>query len=169
KKMGFNGCRKHEKIEAERWMYYADKLGYLVSLEMPSQYEFREDERFVNEWVLAMKRDFNYPSLFMYVPFNESWGVKDIKNSIDQQEYVKKVYYLTKALDSSRIVISNDGWEQPVTEVCTIHTYRHGKVDDLARQAEFHQSLTDFDMLLSSIHTDGNKPIYVNDEKYHGE
>lgn len=169
KLMGFNGCRKHEKIEAERWMYYADKLGYLVSLEMPSQYEFKADDRFINEWTDAVKRDYNYTSLFMYVPFNESWGVKEIKDRIDQQEYVKSLYYLTKKMDQNRIVISNDGWEQPITEVCTIHTYRHGKVDDLAKQTEFHKSLTDLETLLSAIHTDGNKPIYVNEGKYHGE
>ncbi len=169
KLMGFNGCRKHEKVEAERWLYYADKLGYLTSLEMPSQYEFREDEKFINEWLEIMKRDYNYPSLFMYVPFNESWGVKEIKDRLDQQEYVKKLFFITKNFDASRIAISNDGWEQPITVVCTIHTYRHGKMDDLTQQATFHKSLTDFDTLLTSTHTDGNKPIYVNDEVHHGE
>lgn len=169
KQMGFNGCRKHQKIEAERWMYYADKEGFLVSLEMPSQYAFRADNAFIEEWIDAVNRDFNHPSLFMYVPFNESWGVRNIKNSKEQQDYVTGFYYLTKSLDPSRIVISNDGWEQTVTEVCTVHTYRHGKIDDLAMQAEYRQSLHDLDTLLSPIHTPHQRPIYVGEYKYHGE
>lgn len=169
KKMGFNGARKHQKIEAERFLYYADKLGYLVSLEMPSQYEFSADQRFVSEWLSAIDRDYNHPSLFMYVPFNESWGVKEIHHSLEQQDYVKAIYHLTKSIDPSRIVVSNDGWEQPITEVCTIHSYRHGKIGDLQMHQTYYRSLTDLESLLSSIHTDGNKPIYVGDEKHHNE
>ncbi len=169
KQMGFNGCRKHEKIEAERWMYYADKEGFLVSLEMPSQYAYKANNAFVEEWIDAVKRDFNHPSLFMYVPFNESWGVRNIKNSKEQQDYVTGFYYLTKSLDPSRIVISNDGWEQTVTEVCTVHTYRHGNIDDLERQQEYHKSLHDLDTLLSPIHTVHDRHIYVGGYKYHGE
>ena len=91
-----NGCRKHEKIEARRFMYYADKEGYLVSLEMPSQYSFRPSDDFVNEWLSAMKRDYNHPSLFMYVPFNESWGIRKIKTDSQIQDYSTAFYYLTK-------------------------------------------------------------------------
>lgn len=169
KLMGFNGCRKHEKIEAERWMYYADREGYLVSLEMPSQYAYKANNAFVEEWLEAVKRDFNHPSLFMYVPFNESWGVRNIKNSKEQQDYVTSFYYLTKSLDSSRIVISNDGWEQTVTEVCTVHTYNHGKLNDQSHHELFKKSLHDLDTLLSPIHTKHDRHIYVGQYYYHGE
>lgn len=169
KAMGFNGCRKHEKIEAERFMYYADKLGYLVSLEMPSQYAFYANEQFGHEWLNAIKRDYNHPSLFMYVPFNESWGVRNVKADKEQQDYITGFYYLTKSLDPSRIVVTNDGWEQTITDISAIHTYRHGKIGDLARQQEYHKSLTDLDTLLTGIHTDFNHPIYVGEYQYRGE
>lgn len=169
KKMGFNGVRKHQKIEAERFLYYADKEGFLVSLEMPSAYKYSFSKDFINEWIKAIERDYNYVSLFMYVPINESWGVRAIKDRKDIQNYVNALYYLTKAHDPSRITVTNDGWEQTVTEVCTIHTYRHGKIDDLITQAEYKKSLLNLDTLLSSIHTNGNKSIYVGDYKYHGE
>lgn len=169
KQMGFNGCRKHQKIEAERFMYYADKEGYLVSLEMPSQYSYKANTQFGHEWFDAIERDYNHPSLFMYIPFNESWGVRDVKNSKEQQDYITGFYHLTKSLDPTRIVVTNDGWEQTITDVCAIHTYRHGKIDDPVIQKEFHQSLTDLDTLLTSIHTSKNHPIYVGEYGYRGE
>src|SRR5690554_231124 len=169
KQMGFNGARKHQKIEAQRWMYYADTLGFLVSLEMPSQYAYEADNRFIKEWIDAVARDYNHPSLFMYVPFNESWGVQQIKDSVDQQNYVIGFYHLTKSLDPTRIVVSNDGWEQPVTEVCTIHSYRHGQMDDQKMHEAYYKSLTDKDTLLSATHTNGDKPIYVGGATHHHE
>lgn len=169
KQMGFNGCRKHEKIEAERFLYYADKIGYLVSLEMPSAYAYKPSQDFVKEWVDIVERDYNHPSVFMYVPFNESWGVRGIKQSKEMQDYITGFYYLTKSLDSSRIVTTNDGWEQTITDICAIHTYQHGNYDDLKKQTLFKQSIIDKDTLLSSIHTNGQKDIYVGPYTYVGE
>ena len=40
KAMGFNGVRKHQKIEDPRYLYWADRLGLLVWEEMPSAYRF---------------------------------------------------------------------------------------------------------------------------------
>ncbi len=169
KQMGFNGVRKHQKIEAERFLYYADKLGFLVSLEMPSAYKYSFSKAFINEWIDAIERDYNYVSLFMYVPINESWGVRAINERKDIQDYVNGLFYLTKAHDPSRITITNDGWEQTITDICAIHTYRHGKMDELTIQSEFRKSLLDLDTLLSPIHTWGNKPIYVDGYHYNGE
>ena len=41
--MGFNGVRKHQKIESPRFLYWADVLGLLVWEEMPSAYRFTTD------------------------------------------------------------------------------------------------------------------------------
>lgn len=169
KAMGFNGCRKHAKIEAERFMYYADKEGYLVSLEMPSAYSYKASKAFIDEWTEAIERDYNHPSLFMYVPFNESWGVRKIKENKEIQQYVNGFYYLTKSLDPTRIVSSNDGWEQTITDVCAIHTYIHGKIDDLKQHEIYHKSITDKNSILSSIHTEGDKDIYVDGYQYKDE
>ena len=43
KAMGFNGVRKHQKIESPRYLYWADVLGLLVWEEMPSAYRFTQD------------------------------------------------------------------------------------------------------------------------------
>ena len=76
KAMGFNGVRKHQKIEDPRYLYWADKLGLLVWEEMPSAYRFTRTaiKRTVREWSEAIERDYSHPCVFVWVPFNESWG-----------------------------------------------------------------------------------------------
>ena len=119
--MGFNGARKHQKVEDERFLYYADCLGYLVWAEMPSMYELTDasKEELKREWLLSVGQQLSHPCVICYVPFNESWGVYDIGKSKDVQNYVDEVVNATKALDPSRFVISNDGWEQvSETDIC---------------------------------------------------
>ncbi len=166
KQMGFNGCRKHEKVEAERFMYYADKEGYLVSLEMPSAYSYKASKEFLDEWLTCVNRDYNHPSLFMYVPFNESWGIRKIKDNLEIQNYVNGFYYLTKSLDHTRIISTNDGWEQTITDVCAIHTYQHGSINNLVQQTIFKDSICKKELLLSSIHTKGDRNIYLDNYSY---
>lgn len=126
KAMGFNGARKHQKIEDPRYYYWADKLGLLVWGEMPSNYDFtREGQRmFLSELQAFMKRDHNHPCIISWIPFNESWGVHQIVGDPMQKNFVKGCYYLIKSLDDTRLVGSNDGWEQlNLTDFCGIHDY----------------------------------------------
>ena len=113
KAMGFNGVRKHQKIEDPRYLYWADKLGLLVWEEMPSPYVFSPEaiNRVTREWLEVIERDYNHPCIVTWVCFNESWGVMDLQNSALHRNFVAGLYHLTKALDSSRPVIGNDGWE----------------------------------------------------------
>jgi hypothetical protein len=57
------------------------------------------------------------------VPVNESWGVPALERSPEQEDMVRALYHLTKTMDPDRLVIGNDGWEQPVTDVVTVHDY----------------------------------------------
>ncbi len=125
KKMGFNGVRKHQKIEDPRYLYWADKLGLLVWEEMPSAYRFskRSVERLTREWMEALERDFSHPSIVAWVPFNESWGVPDLPAIAEQRHYVQALYHLTKTLDPSRPIVGNDGWESGATDIIGIHDY----------------------------------------------
>src|SRR5947209_115505 len=83
KAMGFNGVRKHQKIESPRYLYWADTQGLLVWEEMPSAYRFTRAsiERLCREWTEAVKRDVSHPCIIAWVPFNESWGVPDLPNN----------------------------------------------------------------------------------------
>ncbi|MDP9037295.1 MAG: glycoside hydrolase family 2 [Myxococcota bacterium] len=142
KAMGFNGARKHQKIEDPRYLYWADRLGLLVWQEMPSAYRFtkRSVERLTREWLAAVRRDISHPCIVAWVPFNESWGVPNLPDSKPERHYVQALYHLTKTLDPTRPVIGNDGWESVATDIIGIHDYD----DDpqrLARRYHAHEVL----------------------------
>ena len=125
KAMGFNGVRKHQKIEDPRYLYWADRLGLLVWEEMPSAYRFTTDsiQRTTREWMEAVTRDLSHPCIVAWVPFNESWGVPNLPNSPAERNYVRGLFHLTKTLDPTRPVIGNDGWESVATDIIGIHDY----------------------------------------------
>lgn len=127
KAMGFNGVRKHQKIEDPRYLYWADTLGLLVWEEMPSAYRFtaKSVRRLQREWAEVITRDASHPSVAAWVPFNESWGVPNLPNSAAERHYVQALYHLTKTLDPTRPVIGNDGWESIATDIIGIHDYDH--------------------------------------------
>jgi beta-galactosidase/beta-glucuronidase len=125
KEMGFNGVRKHQKVEDPRFLYWADKMGFLISGEMANSYAFDEEyaARFTREWIEVVERDYNHPSVVMWVPINESWGVPNLADR-QQQDHLKSLYTLTKTLDATRLVIDNEGWEHTnMTDLFAIHDY----------------------------------------------
>lgn len=142
KEMGFNGVRKHQKIENPRYLYWADKLGLMVWEEMPSAYRFTRTaiKRTIREWSEAIDRDFSHPCIITWVPFNESWGVPELPNVEANRHAVQALYHLTKTLDPTRPVLANDGWESGETDIQGIHDYgsdaeqmreRYGRKTDL--------------------------------------
>ncbi|MBP5342701.1 glycoside hydrolase family 2 [bacterium] len=128
--MGFNGARKHQKIEIEKYYSYADFYGYLVWLEMPSMYLtlISSAKRFMKEWSEILKQFYNHPAIITYTPFNESWGIWGIDRSDPGTKlFVKKVYDLTKSYDSTRLVTTNDGWSHLNSDIITLHLYNQDK------------------------------------------
>ena len=123
--LGFNSVRVHQKIEDERFLYWADRLGLLVWGEMPATYTFTTESvrRTTAEWTEAVMRDRAHPSIITWVPLNESWGVQHIASRADQRAFAEGLYHLTKALDPTRPVISNDGWELGTSDLWTMHDY----------------------------------------------
>ncbi|NLB91773.1 MAG: glycoside hydrolase family 2 [Clostridiales bacterium] len=141
KAMGFNGARKHQKIEDPRYYYWADKLGLLVWGEMPSCYAFNDTaiENLSAEMLEFVNRDYNHPCIVAWVPINESWGVVNVRTNKQQQDYVNALIYFLRALDPMRIISGNDGWEQTnQTDISALHDYdlfpsTINKYDDLKR------------------------------------
>jgi beta-galactosidase/beta-glucuronidase len=125
KAMGFNGVRKHQKIEDPRYLYWADVLGLCVWEEMPSAYRFTKQsvDRLTREWTAVIDRDYSHPCIVTWVPFNESWGVPDLPSIAAQRHYVQALYHLTRTLDPTRPVVGNDGWESAATDIIGIHDY----------------------------------------------
>jgi len=145
KALGFNGVRKHQKIEDPRFLYWADKMGLLVWEEMPSPYRFSPQtvERLQREWLAAMERDVSHPCIIAWVPFNESWGVPDLVKVQPQREFLRGVYHLTKAFDPTRPVIGNDGWEMVKTDIIAIHDYERVPANLLRRYDRSSNNLAD--------------------------
>ncbi|RKP59097.1 glycoside hydrolase family 2 protein [Pararobbsia silviterrae] len=149
KKLGFNGARKHQKAEDPRWLYWCDVLGLAVWGEMPSAYGFgdRTVSTVVDEWQQQLERDISHPCIVAWVPINESWGVPDLPHSRRQVALVKALYELTHAIDGSRPVVGNDGWEMPCGDLVNIHDYHH----DPAVIAERYVTRDAIDATLASI------------------
>ncbi|KAK6221077.1 hypothetical protein LQW54_001650 [Pestalotiopsis sp. IQ-011] len=134
KKMGFNGCRKHQKVEDPIFLYWADKLGYLVWGEIANAYEFSAEyvSRFDQEWTEAVKRDINHPSVITWTPVNESWAYPNLRDNVEQRNHIRSLYWLTKSLDPSRPINDNCGWEHVQTDLSTYHDYHDAP--DLAKR-----------------------------------
>ncbi|MDK8180335.1 sugar-binding domain-containing protein [Paenibacillus sp. UMB4589-SE434] len=123
--LGFNGARLHEKMFEPRFLYWADKLGYLVwgehanwGLDISTPQGLL---RFLPEWIEGVERDFNHPSLIGWCPFNETW---DSGNGARQDnEVLRIVYETTKALDPTRPVIDTSGNFHVVTDIYDVHDY----------------------------------------------
>jgi putative hydrolase len=125
KEMGFNGVRKHQKVEDERFFYYADILGFVVWCELPSNHWSLDSAscEIAEEWLNIVRQNYNHPSLVTWVIFNESWGVRNIFTDEAQSNLATGLYYLTKSIDPMRPVISNDGWMHAKSDILTLHHY----------------------------------------------
>ena len=123
--LGYNGVRKHQKVEDERYLYWADVKGLLVWSEVGAFYDFTEKSitDFTQQWIEIVRENYNHPCIITWTPFNESWGIRQVKTNRQEQEFTEGIYYLTKSLDSTRPVIANDGWEHTISDIITIHDY----------------------------------------------
>lgn len=125
KEMGFNGVRKHQKIEDHRFMYLCDYYGLVMWAEMPSPFEYSAEtnQNIFRELHPFIQKHYNHPSVIAYTLMNESWGINEVYQDKLQQNFVNALFYATKSLDNTRLVIGNDGWEQTLTDVLTFHDY----------------------------------------------
>lgn len=153
KEMGFNGCRKHQKVEDSRFLYHADKMGFLVWGEMASACLFTDKgiAAYAKEWFEVLRRDYNHPSIVAWVPFNESWSIPNVDSCKRQQDQTLGMYHLLKSLDATRLVVNNDGWEMTRSDICAIQNYAHGSGREPEKQAFFKRSMQDKDILQSDL------------------
>lgn len=122
--VGFNGARLHEKIFEERFLYHADRLGYLVWGEFPN---WGLDSSYADsiygilpEWVEEVQRDFNHPAIIGWCPYNETWDENGRKQYDDA---LNIVYKTTKALDPTRPCIDTSGNYHVATDIFCVHDY----------------------------------------------
>lgn len=126
KQLGFNMCRKHVKVEPDRWYYWCDKLGLMVWQDMPNGDRHigrddddleRSDESADNyraEFQALIDSHYNHPSIVAWVPFNEGWGQFD----------TDKILSWTGKHDPTRLVDGPSGWTDRKTgDMHDIHRY----------------------------------------------
>lgn len=143
KDLGLNGIRTHIKIDIPRKLYWADKLGLFVMSDLPNSWgEPDEDMQQEAERTLRkmIQRDFNHPSIFSWIVFNETWG---LQTKVPQtgstktksvylpstQNWVASMYYLAKSLDPTRLVEDNSiccGAGHTETDINSWHEYMAG-------------------------------------------
>jgi beta-galactosidase/beta-glucuronidase len=127
KRYGYNGARKHQKLEDPRWLYWCDRLGFLAWEEMPGcGLYYTSPQAIANtkaEWQEALVRDYNHPSIAVLMPFNESWGIWGVREDPAVQAGVRDVVEMTHRMDPTRLVVDNSGWEHLDTDIADVHTY----------------------------------------------
>ena len=133
KAMGFNGARLHQKVFEPRFLYWADKLGYLVWGEMPSWglglRDYAGINYFTQEWIAVLNRDYSHPSIVGWCPFNETGP--------EGPETLRTIYRLTKAMDPTRPCIDTSGYVHVETDLYDVHDYDQNPETFKARYAPF--------------------------------
>jgi hypothetical protein len=117
---GYNGARLHQKVFEPRFLYWADKLGYLVWGEYPNWgFNLKPEgySAYVNEWTEILLRDRNHPSIVGWCAFNETDG--------QAGEIQQMIWNVTKAVDPTRPALETSGWSHtlPHPEVLDAHDY----------------------------------------------
>lgn len=117
---GYNGARLHQKVFEPRFLYWADKLGYMVWGESPNWgFGFKPEaySGYVNEWVEILERDWNHPSIVGWCAFNET--------PPQAGELQQMMWNVTKAIDPTRPALETSGWAHtiPHPEVLDAHDY----------------------------------------------
>jgi hypothetical protein len=139
--LGFNGARLHQKVFEPRFLYWADRLGYLVwgehgswglAIDKPEALQI-----FLPEWSEIVERDRNHPAVIGWCPLNETRP--GVCHRGHKPEFVRTVYGITKKLDPTRPVIDTSGYVHVDTDLYDVHDYDQDPVTFRQRYQDFIQ------------------------------
>ncbi|WP_326806792.1 beta-galactosidase [Streptomyces sp. NBC_01186] len=121
---GFNGARLHQKVFEERYLYHADRLGYLVwgefgdwgcNTDLGQSTNQQPDASYVQEWLEVLERDHSHPAIIGWCPMNETWqDYGDRVTALD--DVMRGMFLATKAHDTSRPVLDTSGYAHRIRE-----------------------------------------------------
>ena len=161
---GFNGARLHQKVFEPRFLYHCDRLGYLAWGEMANWGLDYSDpaalEAFLGEWLDAVDRDFNHPSIVGWCPFNETWD-REGRRQLDS--LLAMVYRVTKQLDPTRPCIDTSGNYHVVTDIYDVHDYEQDPASFAAHYEAFRTGGAFYDAQAARQQYDGKKPMFVSE------
>jgi len=156
---GFNGARLHMKVFEPRYLYWADKLGYIVWGEYPNWGLDVGDERallhMLPEWMDVLRRDYNHPAIVGWCPFNETPTTR-------VAGVLSTVYGATKLYDASRPVIDTSGYVHTITDIYDVHDYNQ----DVCSFRERYAKVADGTAFYSNFpeqETYGGQPYFVSE------
>ncbi len=166
--MGFNGARLHEKVFEERFLYHCDRLGYIVWGEYPNwglDHTYADSiYGFLPEWLEAVERDFNHPSIIGWCPFNETW---DLNHRKQYDDFLALVYEATKTADNTRPIIDSSGAYHVLTDIYDAHNYQQ----DAAEFADYFKDFHEKGIFSEKMRTDfrdrqsydGKMPFFISE------
>ena len=159
--MGFNGARLHQKVFEQRFLYWADQLGYLCWGEMAS---WGIDPArphtlgiFLREWLEVVQRDFNAPCIVGWCPYNETWNES---NDGLRELTLQLTYRATRALDPSRPCIDTSGGLHTETDIYDVHDYEQ---DPAVFRARYASDVPLYDAFRGRQHYNGVAPVFVSE------
>lgn len=168
KRLGFNGIRLHQKVFDPRFLYLCDIIGMMVWGEFASwgidYFSLNNLEQFLIEWKEVVNRDFNHPSIITWCPLNEVWSCKEKVRDIN---FIEKVYFFTKQLDSTRPCVDVSGGHHcEYTDLFDFHSY------ELPSELSKYLNILDKEKVLDvqllydereNIKYDGNKAVNLSE------
>ena len=138
---GFNGARLHQKVFEPRYLYHADRMGYMVWGEYGSWGLDHSDaanlSTFLPDWLDSVKRDCNHPSIIGWCPFNETFDFGPQRKRQDDR-FIRLAYEETKRLDPTRPCIDSSGWFHVSTDIYDVHDYEQ---DPEAVRARYNEAV----------------------------
>ena len=162
--LGFNGARLHQKVFEERYLYHADKAGYLVWGEFP---DWGMDitsldalHEMLPQWLDSIERDYNHPCIIGWCPHNETWDL-DRRAQIDSN--ISVIYKATKRVDPTRPVIDTSGfYHTEKTDIFDVHDYEQ-EVDVFKAKMQAHAKGKYYIPFPDRQSYDGKSPYMVSE------
>ncbi|MBE6581530.1 MAG: beta-galactosidase [Ruminococcaceae bacterium] len=164
--VGFNGARLHEKVFEPRFLYYADKMGYLVWGEY-GNWGFDHSDiaglaTYLPDWLSAVRRDCNHPSVIGWCPFNETWDYGPDKKR-QSNDLLRIIYEQTKYTDPTRPCIDTSGNYHVVTDIYDMHDYEQDVPTFAAHMAEILKGNTVDKNGGNRQQWDGEAPLFISE------
>lgn len=166
---GFNGARLHEKVFEPRFLYHADKLGYIVWGEYGNwgfdHTDVANIHTYIPDWISAVRRDINHPSIIGWCPFNETWDYGEQRKRQDDR-VLRIIYEQTKLYDPSRPCIDTSGNFHVVTDIFDVHDYDQNlerfeaRYDELTEKNEWTEFVPE---CKNRQKWDGKLPIFISE------
>ena len=131
---GFNGARLHQKVFEERFLYHADRLGYLVwgefadwgcrAVDLSGHHDLRPAPTYITQWLEVLARDYSHPCIVGWCALNESHEpITDRVTTLD--DVTRGLFLAAKAMDATRPVLDASGYSHRVatTDIYDCHDY----------------------------------------------